>query len=112
MRRLWRDHRLLSVAFLATGALTAFFAVRLVASWIYWSDPAHRDAEIAGWMTPRYVAHSWRLPPDLVAETLGLDRRTGPPPTLADVAKERGVTVGELAARIEAAAEAHRAADP
>ena len=70
MRRLWRDHRLLTAAFLLAVALTTFFAVRLVASWIYWNDPAHRDAEIAPWMTPRYVAHSWRLPPEIVAETL------------------------------------------
>lgn len=39
MRRLWRQYRLLSIAFLLAGALTAFFAVRLVASWIYWNDP-------------------------------------------------------------------------
>lgn len=112
MRRLWRQYRLLSIAFLLAGALTAFFAVRLVASWIYWNDPAHRDVQIAGWMTPRYVAHSWRLPPELVADTLDLERPTGPPPTLAEVAAERGVTVEDLAARIEEAAAAHRAAHP
>ena len=110
MRRLWHDHKLLTVGFLLAGALTAFFAVRLVASWIYWNDPAHRDVEIAGWMTPRYVAHSWHLPPDLVADVLELERQTGRPPTLADIAAERDVTVDDLAARIEAAAETHRAA--
>ena len=112
MRRLWRRHRRLAIAFLLAGALTAFFAARLVSSWIYWSDPAHRDVDVAGWMTPRYVAHSWRLPPDLVAATLDLDRSAGPPPTFSDLAAERGVTVEDLAARIEAAAEAHRAGRP
>jgi hypothetical protein len=111
MRRLWRRHRLLTIAFLLAGALTAYFAVRLAASWIYWNDPAHRDVEIAGWMTPRYVAHSWRLPPELVADALDLERRAGRPLTLADIAAERGLTVEELAARLEAAAAAHRAAD-
>ena len=112
MRRLWRDHRLLTAAFLLAVALTTFFAARLVASWIYWNDPAHRDAEIAPWMTPRYVAHSWRLPPEIVAETLDLDPPVGPPPTFGELAAERGVTVEDLAARIEKAAEAHRAARP
>ena len=112
MKRLWRDHRLLTAAFLVAGALTTFFAIRLVASWIYWNDPARRDVEIAGWMTPRYVAHSWRLPPEIVAETLGLDRHAGSPPTFAELAAERGVTVEDLAARIESAAETHRAAGP
>ena len=112
MRRLWRDHRLLTIAFLLAGVLTTFFAVRLIASWIYWNDPAHRDVEIAGWMTPRYVAHSWRLPPEIVAETLDLGPPAGPPPTFADLAAERGVTVEDLATQIEAAAEAHRAARP
>ena len=112
MRRLWRDHRLLTAAFLLAGALTTFFAVRLVASWIYWNDPAHRDVEIAPWMTPRYVAHSWRLPPEIVAETLDIDAPAGPPPTFGELAAERGVTVQDLATRIEMAAEAHRAARP
>ena len=67
-------------AYQQEGPLTTFFAVRLVASWIYWNDPAHRDVEIAPWMTPRYVAHSWRLPPEVVAETLDLDPPAGPPP--------------------------------
>ncbi len=112
MRRLWRDHKLLTIAFLLAGTLTTFFAVRLVASWIYWNDPAHRDLDIAGWMTPRYVAHSWRLPPEILAETLDLGPPAGSPPTIAELAAERGVTVEDLARQIEAAAEAHRAANP
>lgn len=112
MRRLWRENRLVFIGFVLAAALTLFFATRLTLNWIYWNDPAHRDQEIAGWMTPRYVAHSWRIPPEVLAGTLGLEPGPGRPPTLSEIAAARGTTVEALAAAIEAAAERHRATKP
>ncbi len=112
MRRLWREYRLVFIGFVLASALTLFFAVRLTLSLIYWNDPAHRDQEIAGWMTPRYVGHSWHIPPEVLAETLGIEPGSGRPPTLAEIAAERGTTVEALAAAIEAAAARERATRP
>jgi hypothetical protein len=112
MRRLWRENRLVFIGFILAAALTLFFATRLTLSWIYWNDPAHRDQAIAGWMTPRYIDHSWRIPPEILAETLGLEPGSGRPQTLAEIAEERGTTVEALAAEIEAAAKRHRATKP
>lgn len=103
-------HPLLSSGFILALGLVAFFTVRSVIALIYWSDPAHRDQPIEGWMTPRYVVQSWQLPPELMIEVLD----TGPMPgrrlTLREIAERQGTTVKDLAARITAAIDAHRAA--
>lgn len=101
---LWSRHRWLFLGFALALAATVFFAARTVMFALYWTDPAHRDEAIEGWMTPRYVAMSWQIPPEIVADAVGLDRdgsarRT----TLADIAAARGVPVEALAAEIEVA---------
>ena len=66
IRNFWRHQRVASLIFVVASLAAAFFAVRLVAAWIYWSDPTHRDAAIEGWMTPGYVAQSWDVPREVV----------------------------------------------
>jgi len=99
MRRLaylWRNHRIASLAFALVAALTIGFAIRSALFAFYWSDPASRDQQVQGWMTPRYVAHSWKVPPEVMQAALGEvalpDRRR----TLEDIAADRGVPLGEL----------------
>jgi hypothetical protein len=112
--RLWRTNRLLLVATAAALAVTVFFAARLALFLVFWSDPAHRDEAIAGWMTPRYIAYSWGVPPEVVGEALGLQpqERRGRPPTLDGLAAERGVAPSELEAQVEAAIARYRAENP
>jgi hypothetical protein len=113
LARLWRSHRALVVAFALALALTLVFAARALVFAVYWADPAHRDRAIEGWMTPRYIAHSWDLPPATVGAALGLapgaGRADGARLTLEEIAEARGTSVAALAAAIEAAAAAHRA---
>ena len=90
--------------------LSHVFAVRLVAFWIYWADPAHRQQVIEPWMTPGYVTHSWGVPPDVAAEALGLARGPGGHRPLADIAEERGVSFDALAQELQAAIDTARAA--
>ncbi|WP_323771889.1 hypothetical protein [Antarctobacter sp.] len=113
IKRMWREAPLLSGAFVLACAFTLFFAGRFVMGAIFWADPAHRDVPPAPWMTPRFVAHSWHLPPDLVADALALsqDRREGRI-TLGQLAAERGVPVETLIAELETAIAAHREAHP
>jgi hypothetical protein len=109
IRDLWIRHRWLLLAFVIAVALALFFGMRAVLYGLYWSD--HRDEAIVGWMTPRYVAMSWEVPPEVVADTLALPRDgTGRRVTLSEIAASRGVSVETVAAEVTAAIEAFRAA--
>jgi hypothetical protein len=111
VRHLWQNHRWLLLGFLAALALTLVFAGRAAVLAVYWTQ--HRDEAIAGWMTPGYIAHSWQLPPEVMAGALGLSREDGEGRrlTLAEIAADRGVPVATLAAGVEAAIAAYRAGE-
>lgn len=104
IRKLWRRHRLLFLAFSIALVVTAFFAVRLLIVTLYWADPAHEDQPVEGWMTPRYVAHSYDLPPEVVREVLELEPSDGRRRTLAEIASTSGLTLEEMQRRIAEAA--------
>lgn len=109
LRVLWRDNKLLVSAFVLAMAVMLFFAVRTAMFWLYWHDPAHRNQAIEPWMTPRYIAHSWDVPPPVVGDAMGLDPG-GPRITVTEVAVREGISVEDLVARVMAAIIAHRAA--
>lgn len=88
--------------------VTVFFGVRMVMFSVYWSDPAHRDVEIEGWMTPGYVARSYRLPPDLIRNVLQLSPDQAPRQTLSDLARANNTTLDEMRAAILGAVAAQR----
>ena len=90
LARLWRHHRAALMLFAVAAALTLVFAVRFVAFGIYWADPAHRDRAPEGWMTPGYLSRSWDLPRETLRELLALPEAEGRPPTLAEIARDRG----------------------
>ncbi len=111
MRRLidaFKTHPVLTPAFLLAAALTLMFTIRTIVFTLYWADPAHRDQPIEPWMTPRYVAHSWDLPPEQVAAALGLEPGSARRLSLAEIAASSGLSMDEIAQRIRAAAAAHR----
>lgn len=109
LKRIWKAAPLATALLLAALAVTVFFAVRLTLGWIYWADPAHRDQQIADWMTPRYVALSWQVPPEVVAEALGLSPHQGRPQSLEAIAQARGERPEALIQAIEAAIARYRA---
>ncbi|MGI3165618.1 hypothetical protein [Pseudooceanicola sp. 200-1SW] len=101
--QLWRRHPLACLGFLAGLVLTLVFLIRLALFTFYWADPDHRRLVPQGWMTPGYVAHSWQLPVEEVAAQLGLTTRPdGKPPTLAEIARDRGEDEALLLARLSA----------
>jgi hypothetical protein len=108
IRDLWTRHRWLLIGFLAAAVLALLFALRVALSVQDW--PEERDADIEGWMTPRYVALSWDVPPDVIAGALSLARDgSGRRITLDELAKERSIPVETLAAHLETAIAAYRA---
>jgi hypothetical protein len=111
--RIWRDAPFLSLGLVAALILVGYFAVKLTLGALYWTDPARQNVPLAGWMTPRFVAHSWSVPPDLVATTLDLERDgTGQRVTLKQLAARKGVPVTALITDLEVAIAAFRASDP
>jgi hypothetical protein len=100
---LWQQHRVLLVAFALGGAATLFFAIRLVAFWVYWSDPDHHRMPLEGWMTVGYVARSWQVPPEAVYALIPADLVPGTPQTLAELATQTGQDLPALIARLEPA---------
>lgn len=102
-------------AFVLALALTLFFGGRAAWHAVYWSDPARIDQPLAGWMTPGYVARSWDVPPEVIAPALDLpppSARGDRPPPLAELARQRGVPVEDLIARLQSAIAAHRTGQP
>ena len=113
MRKLIRSfkaHPILTPAFLLAAILTILFTIRTVVFTIYWANPAHQDQAIEPWMTVRYVAHSWDLPPNVLAQALGLSPDGRQRLSLQEIAKRDGVSLDELTRRIAAAAKALREA--
>lgn len=101
VKRLWHSHRLLLLAFGLAAILTAFFAVRMVVFGIYWADPKHQNQPLEGWMTLRYVAHSYNLQREDVLVILDIV----PPPdgrqSLRKLSREQGLTLPELQSRLD-----------
>lgn len=103
IRQLWERNRVGVVAFVLAAAVSLFFLLRLGLFWVYWSDPAHRDQPIEGWMTPGYIAYSHHVPKETVIDALGLSPDGHFHKTLEDIAAQSGRTVEELAILLNAA---------
>jgi hypothetical protein len=108
---LWRHHRPAVIALALALVIALGFAVRLGMSILYWSDPAHRDQQIAGWMTPGYIARSWDVPPEVIRAVLPAPAATrrSEKPTLTRIAETEGLPLPDLIARVEAAIAGARA---
>ncbi|MDD9922825.1 MAG: hypothetical protein OXQ92_11185 [Boseongicola sp.] len=92
--------------------LVIWFLTRAALDFVHFNDPKHQDADLKGWMTPRYIVRSYDLPRSLVFDTLGLqdpDRRGVP---LRRIAEDMGLTLEELTDLVREVAEEHRASKP
>ncbi len=106
--KIWRAAPLASAILGLALIAAAWFAVRGIAFWIYWNDPAHQFQEVRGWMTPGYIAQSWDVPIPVVRDAIGLengDHRIG---AIDRYAVREGLSTDALIAEIEAAIAAHR----
>ncbi|MEO9826330.1 MAG: hypothetical protein ABJF50_18155 [Paracoccaceae bacterium] len=108
-KTLWAHHRLATVAFLALSCIACYFAINAIAAAVYWNDPRHQDQPLADWMTPRYVAQSYDIPPKVLGPALFIDP-TEPPRRLRleDIATANGVTLDILQQRVTEATASFR----
>jgi len=107
MKRLihaWKRRPVFATGFVLATVVAVLFALRSVSMMIYWSDPDHRDQSIEGWMTPRYVARSWHLPPEVMIGAIGGSQMPDPRRPLNEIAADQGITLLELTTRITDAA--------
>ncbi|WP_417434250.1 hypothetical protein [Hoeflea sp.] len=108
LKKLWRQNRWLTLSFILTLTLALVFIIRAGVFFVYWQQ--HQDEPIEGWMTVRYVAHSYRVDPEIVHTAIGLPQ-TGPDRRpLVKIAREDGRPLDEMTARILEAIRADRAA--
>ncbi|MCU4653804.1 hypothetical protein N8I71_13245 [Roseibacterium sp. SDUM158016] len=103
---LWERHRPAMIALALAVIVAGFFAVRLALFTIYWSDPAHREQPLEGWMTPGYVAHSYGLDRDAFRDALRIP--PGTRATFEELAAARGVPLEDMLAGVETAIAAVR----
>ncbi len=101
---IWRQQPLLSLIFMGFCCLTLAFAIW---SWALTPQTASLDKPVERWMTPGLVVHSWRLPPEVLSQALGVDIGTVRGQTLDQIARAQSESVTTLIARIEAAAHAY-----
>jgi hypothetical protein len=86
------------------------FCLHAIAAAIYWNDPRHKDQPLTAWMTPRYVAQSYDIPPEIFGPALFLDPTEPPRRLRLDViAASNGVTLDTLQKRVTEATAAFRA---
>ncbi|MEM8539642.1 MAG: hypothetical protein AAGF25_01695 [Pseudomonadota bacterium] len=107
-----RRHWLPLVGFIASLGLAVFFAVTFMADAIYFNDPRHKDVDLQGWMTPRYVVLSYDVPRGVILDALGLTTEAnGQGLRMRDIAQQQEVGLAELTERVREAAGAHREAN-
>jgi len=94
--QMWKAHKVAATAFVVALIVALFFAARLAYFWVYWSDPSHRNQPIEDWMTVGYVARSYGVPRDKLAEAIALNPTPGERRTLSQLAAERGVATDTL----------------
>lgn len=99
----------LRIAFALALLVTLGFGLRLVASLVYWSNPANRDQPVESWMPLGFVARSWQVPPEVLVQALGLSPDERPRQTLEQIARAQGQPVAEVVATLEAAIDTWRA---
>ena len=80
-------------------ALTLFFGIRLLLVASHGPPPPRPEAP-APWMTPRYIVHTWRIPPEVLGPALGLAPEgadgLGKRTPLSEIAEAQGVPVATL----------------
>ncbi|MDE3027267.1 MAG: hypothetical protein KGH84_02565 [Paracoccaceae bacterium] len=98
------------LAFVLCFGAAVLFGIRSVYYAIYWSNPAHQFEALQPWMTPGYIAHSYRVDPHKLAEALVVPPENGRRPTLGSLAEAAGLPFADYAERVLQAIQTMRAA--
>lgn len=105
-RKQWFAIVVLALVLLITG----LFAVRTVRRAVYWR--LHRDEVIRPWMSVPYVAHSYRVPPHVLYEALGIAPQPHDRKPINEIAREQNISVEQLVTTLQQAIARERAGIP
>lgn len=105
MRGSIRRHPFLVTAFALALTLAFLFAFRLLMWALFW--PPSADGPIEGWMTVGYVAQTWDVPREVLAEAVGIEPGAHPRQSLSRIAEERRESLEAVIARLDAAVSLH-----
>jgi hypothetical protein len=97
-------------AFLLTVLVTGIFAVRTVRRAVYWHN--HRDEPIRAWMSVGYVARSYRVPPPVLYQALGVDPQPHDRRPLREIARRQNRSVEAVILDLQNAIEHFRQSPP
>lgn len=98
MKHLRGRQWLVVLAFVLVVSLTGLFAVRTVRRTIYWHR--HHDEPIRPWMSIGYIAHSYRVPPWVLQQALGLPPKPDRRP-IREIARAQNRSVSEVTAILQ-----------
>ncbi len=101
MKRLGRREWLLLLLFLLVLIVTGLFAVRTVRRAAYWHQ--HRDEQIHPWMSVHYVARSYRVPPPILYQSIGVEPILHDRRPLRELAREQNRSVDTLISELQQA---------
>jgi hypothetical protein len=101
MKKLGWQQWLLVGLFLVALFATGLFGFRAIRRAVYWSN--HKDEQIKPWMSVRYVAHSYRVPPPVLFHALGLEPTPRDKRPLRVVAREQNRPVEALISELYSA---------
>src|SRR6266436_2135699 len=87
--------------------VTALFAVRTVRRAMFWRT--HRDEVIRPWMSIPYVAHSYRVPPHVLYQALGIPPQLHDRRPLKQIAGGQNRSVDEVISSLNEAINRERA---
>jgi hypothetical protein len=96
-----RRHKVLAAIFLVAVTLALGFATVMAVHAIRFRDHVVERQPVEPWMTIRYVARAWQVPPDEIGAALGVDRDTGKGRSLNEIAEMQGLTPEEAVAAVE-----------
>ena len=110
MRHLGRKHWFAIVVLALVLLITGLFAVRTFRRAVYWR--LHRDEVIRPWMSVPYVAHSYRVPPHVLYEALGIAPQPHDRKPIKEIAREQNISVEQLITTLQQAIARERAGVP
>lgn len=91
---------LLRIGFALALIGTLYFGIRVAMGAFYWSDPAHQDQAIEGWMPLGYVGRSWNVPREVMVEIAGITPEGRPRRSLEMIARDENIPLPVLIERI------------
>ena len=110
MKHLGRKQWFAVAALALVLLITSLFAVRTVRRAVYWR--LHRDEVIRPWMSVPYVAHSYRVPPPVLYEALGIPPQPHDRRPIKEIAKEQNISVEQLITTLQETIARERALNP